>query len=157
VLFASNSITLYTLDTTDGSISSTVGSIGFGSGFNNGVNSLAFDSATNTLYGVDTVRGSLLTISTTTGAGTLVGTSGSVGFDNIAGLAFSGGRLLGSDAMTDQLVEINTTTGVGTAIGPIGFDNVLGLSAIPEPSAFVFLGIACVAWGLQRQRLRLSC
>jgi hypothetical protein len=78
----------------------------------------------------------LLTIDTTTGAGTFVGEIGSSANPTDAGrmpdISFSpNGRLYGSAAMVGALYNhalytINTTTGAGTLVGTTGFGSTLG-------------------------------
>lgn len=89
------------------------------------------------LYGTD--GASLYLIDVTTGAGTLIGSHGTVEYF-IGALAFDAngtlyGLSLGSSA---QLYEIDTTTGAATAIGPlnIGFVFEGGLAFSPEGDLF---------------------
>jgi hypothetical protein len=103
-----------------------VGPIGFVDVFG-----LAFDPSTGVLYGSATgTLDELITIDTSTGAGTVVGP---LGFNRVRGLAFDGatGTLYGVDATTDQLITIDKTTGAGTAVGPLGYNRVDGLAIDP--------------------------
>ena len=71
-LYGTSVGTLYTINTTTG-VAFAVGQIGFGN-----VDALAFDAATNILYGADNgeLSSQLITINTSTGAGTSVGNIG---------------------------------------------------------------------------------
>ena len=84
-----------------------------------GVRGLAFDPAgAGTLYGSDTsFFDQLLTIDTTTGAGTTVGARGSLP-SRVEGLAFDAttNTLYGTDFTSAQLITIDTVTGAGTAV-----------------------------------------
>jgi hypothetical protein len=83
------------------------------------------------LYGAQFYSRDLLTINTTTGAGTAVG---QMGFNGVAGLAFdpNTNTYYGSDTRTDQLLTINATTGQATAVGLFEIDNILGLAFDPN-------------------------
>jgi DNA-binding beta-propeller fold protein YncE len=97
-----------------------------------GMNGLAFDPNTNTLYGSNSSSSRLFTIDTTTATATLVG---SIGFNNVFGLAFdpNTNTLYGSEVTGDRnLLAINTSTGTGTAIGPTGFGQIGGLGFDPD-------------------------
>jgi DNA-binding beta-propeller fold protein YncE len=89
----------------------------------NGVLGLAFDPAgAGTLYGSDTsFFDQLLTIDTTTGAGTTVGARGSLP-SRVEGLAFDAttNTLYGTDISSGQLVTIDPTDGDATAVGSTG-------------------------------------
>jgi hypothetical protein len=121
-----NPSNLYILNPTNGTIVRTVGPIGFG------VTGLAIDPTTGTLYGTtgrNTGAGtgpnpvSLITISRTTGAGTLVG---KLRPDNegSADITFtSDGTLFGwLEPNTDDLVRIDKATGAATIVGNSGLD-----------------------------------
>ncbi len=73
----------------------------------------------------------LVTINTSTGVGTAVG---SMGIAGIMGLAFdrNTNTLYGSNSIFGQLHTINTSTGVATPVGPLGFDVVRGLAFDPN-------------------------
>jgi len=100
------------------------GNVGFA-----GIQALAFDSRTSSLYGADLVTGQLVRINPFTGVGTGVGP---LGFAGVMGLAFDPhtNTLYGADTATDQLIRIDTVTGFGTAIGPFGagLDDIKGLT-----------------------------
>jgi len=86
------------------------------------VNSLAF-SLQGTLYGAN---GSLYTISTSTGAATVVGSLG--GDDSDGDLAFDNHGNLFLSASDGNLAKVNPTTGQATDIGPIGFPDIFALA-----------------------------
>jgi IPTL-CTERM motif len=78
-------------------------------------------SAAQTLYGATGAgaTSNLYTISTITGAATVVGPIG----QGVTGMAFNGtmyGVTTGPSACSRCLISINTTTGAGTVIGPLG-------------------------------------
>jgi WD40 repeat protein len=104
---------LYKVNITNGS-TTLVGPTGF-----SGVGSLAFAPNGTTLYGVANVGRRLITINTSTGAGTAV-SGNATGSNNIADIAFRSDGVLfaaeGSDG-TASLDTINTTTGIATRIG----------------------------------------
>jgi hypothetical protein len=83
------------------------------------------------LYGAQFYSRDLLTINTTTGAGTAVG---QMGFNGVAGLAFdpNTNTYYGSDTRNDQLLTINATTGQATAVGLFEIDNILALAFDPN-------------------------
>lgn len=100
-----------------------------------GLNSLAFDLASDTLFSVNAASDTLVSINPTTGA---VTTIGAVGFTSVSALTFqpSTGLLFGVDGATDQLIVIDTVTGAGTARGTIQregttFTGVTGLTVNP--------------------------
>jgi uncharacterized delta-60 repeat protein len=86
------------------------------------VNSLAF-SPQGTLYGAND---SLFTISTSTGAATLVGSLGGPSSDG--DLAFDNEGNLFLSTTANDLANVNTTTGEATDIGPIGASGIYGLA-----------------------------
>ena len=129
--------TLYKVNPATGARMETIGEIGFA------VTGLAFDPTTGTLYGSTssqdaTEPGSLITINTATGAGTLVGAAGTrivTGCDTgTADITFTTtGTLFGWSECTDDLYNINKATGVGTLVGDSGFGSYgSGLSADPD-------------------------
>jgi CSLREA domain-containing protein len=108
---------LYTIDPATGTATS-VGPIGYA------VTGLAFDPTTGKLYGVTTGNStssprSVITIDRKTGAGTVVGPFGGC-CDNIADLAFKGGKLFGWGEGPDDLVKIDKATGAATVVGNSG-------------------------------------
>jgi hypothetical protein len=111
---------LYILNPATGAPLSTVGPIGFA------VSGMSFDPLNGVLYGATAPRGTstrqLITINTSTGAGTLIGALG-VTIDELA-FAANGtlygwsGRISGS-----SLYTINLTTGAATKVGTSGISN----------------------------------
>ncbi len=100
---------------------------------------------------VNTDTDTLLLIDILVGPGpnfiTEIGAPGSVGFDDIRGLAhnINAGVLFGSDVATNQIITIDTTTGVGTALpGALGFTNVQCLAINANGDLF---GVADIAGG----------
>src|SRR5215208_1694056 len=100
---------LYIIDPANGAVVQTIGPIGFA------VTGLAFHPGTGVLYGTTGAENdppALITINTSTGAGTLVGNN-TVG--PIADITFrSDGTLFGWTEGSDDLVTVNTATGVET-------------------------------------------
>jgi hypothetical protein len=113
--------TLYSIDVTTGT-ATLIGSVGFA------VNGLTWDATTGTLYGSARADAGLLTIDTTSGAGTLVaggfGTSSggcSSSDRNVLLAANSGGSMFGwCDPSSDDLMSIDKTTGLATRVGESG-------------------------------------
>jgi hypothetical protein len=110
---------LFTLNTSTGALATTIGPIGFG------ITGLAFHPTTGVLYGSTNHNSgaspdNLITINTTTGAGTVVGPFGSG--CRVADLTFtSDGTLYGwCEPGTDDLVTINLATGAATVVGDSG-------------------------------------
>lgn len=111
----SNNSNLITIDLATGS-TTVIGSIGYN------VNGLTYDSSTNTLFGSASSDVGLLSINTTTGAGSLIGSgfnSPSIGCSdrNVLLTSNSSGALFGwCDPSSDDLMSINKATGQATAI-----------------------------------------
>ena len=104
--------TLVQIDPVTGT-STVIGPVGYA------VNGLTYDSTTGTLYGSARSGGGLLTINTTTGAGTLVGSG--FGLNNVLLASNSAGDLFGwYDPSADDLTSINKVTGVATVVGESG-------------------------------------
>ncbi|MDC3378881.1 hypothetical protein OAX78_01180 [Planctomycetota bacterium] len=124
---------LWTYDKSNGALTQ-VGLVGFGS-----VNGLAFDPNTDTLYGSDVGSDQLITIDTTTGAGTPVGPTH--GFNRVDGLAFdpSTNTLYGCDQSSDQLLVFDTGTGAATSVGPTR-NSLNGLTFDPNTATLYGLG-----------------
>jgi hypothetical protein len=72
----------------------------------------------------------LYTIDQTSGATTLVGSTGVTVTGSVAGLTFAPDGTLFA-AMNDELYTIDPTTAAATLVGPIGFLGVSGLTALP--------------------------
>jgi hypothetical protein len=138
--------TLFIIDPTTGSVSSTVGAIGFA------VTGLAFDPITGILYG-STARAAgapaLITIDTATGAGTLVGLVG-VASEALADIAFSpGGTLYGwLEPGNDDLATVNTATGQATVVGNAGISTAFAGLAIDSTGTVFFGGLSDGSTGL---------
>ncbi len=107
--------------------------------------------------------GGLATVDPVTGLATPVG---SIGFDDVFGLAFLGDTLIGDATVsgddTGQLIDINTTTGAGTSVAilndlaePSNSDDIppqaLAVAPVPEPSTLL-LGVGLAGLGLIRRR-----
>jgi len=151
---------LVTIDPGTGAVSNIANTLTF-------VRGLAFDQASDILYGVtgETATSiNLVTIDPSTGAVTTIGATGQ--FGRRAGLAFDeDNRILymnlGVDASTpNSLFRINTATGAATLVGGNGavvgegIDGVawrpgIGAVSVPEPSSFALTGLGMlglVAW-----------
>jgi hypothetical protein len=96
----------------------------------------------------------LATIDLLNGAATIIGT---IGFDQVHGLAFKDGILYG---VTDnqEFLRLDLLTGRGTMIGNTGLGPYgLTTSPVPGPSTLWLLGSGCiclVCWGWRRQNSR---
>ncbi len=110
---------LYELDPTTGGVLSTIGATGFSH-----VTGIAFHPTTGILYGVVSNSGQLITINTTTGAGTLVGTTGEQIPDidfNSAGTLYGWSERDAAFTRSDDLVTLDLTTGASTLVGLSNF------------------------------------
>jgi len=84
-----------------------------------GLTGLAYDNATDTLYGSSSEN--LYTINQANGAASLIGPFNTGGL--MIGIACDiNGNMYGEDSGTDSLYEINTATGTATLIGELGID-----------------------------------
>ncbi len=103
---------LYTIDTSTGA-STLIGATGF-----NEVVSIDFNPVTGTLYGISNDTQQLITINTTTGAGTAV--ANMTWGKNSPDMSFNSAGTLytWSEASPDRLNTVNLTTGATTEIGP---------------------------------------
>lgn len=116
-----NPATLYQLNKATGAVIAVVGPTGFGH-----VAAIDFDPMTGVLYGIDNNSDQLLTLNTTTGAGTVVATItwvGGVGcHNNVPDMSFdSQGNLYAwREPCDDDLYRIDKVTGVATAVGNSG-------------------------------------
>jgi len=114
----------------------------------------AAQSKAGILYGSDVATDKLVTINTSTGAATSVG---SLGFSFVDGLAFdpNTNTLYGSDDVFNDLLTINTSTGAATLVGALGFSDVRGLAVVPEPSTVILAAIGLIglaAFGRRRRK-----
>lgn len=117
---------LYSVDTSTGA-ASVIGAVGYSS-----IGALDFDPTSNVLYGArggpDDTAGSLVTIDTATGAGTLVAAT-----HRMTGISFdSSGQLYGVDngsmsGVPSSLYLIDKSDGSWILIGSMEVSNVLGL------------------------------
>ena len=93
-----------------------------------GIQGLAFDSNSVTLYGTDIEQDVLVSIDSATGAATIIG---DLGFGAVRGLAFDAATntLYGIDTKSEQLITIDPITGAGTAAGgALGFPGAIALA-----------------------------
>ncbi|GJQ62421.1 MAG: hypothetical protein SCALA702_14740 [Melioribacteraceae bacterium] len=102
---------LYTIDPNTGAMTA-VGGSGVG------INGIAYDGTTNTLFGIG--GGMLYEIDMATGVATTVGATGSASL--MIGLACSGDGTLYTYSLDDELFMVDKNTGAVTLIGAIGFD-----------------------------------
>lgn len=96
------------------------------------VTGLAYDPNNDVLYGINRNFDTLLSINTSTGAGTTIG---SLGIDTVAGgLAFdrNSNTLYYNDNTSSSMYSINTTTGAATLIGLNGIGLMQGLAFDPN-------------------------
>lgn len=85
-----------------------------------GYEGLAYDSTSNTLYGVRSVPvAELFVIDPTTGVGRSIGP---IGFSNVSSLGFNSTTqtLYAADGFTQTLYILSITTGQGTVVGSVG-------------------------------------
>jgi hypothetical protein len=119
-----------------------------------------------TLYGLSqsptgTAQPSLYTIDTTTGATTLIGSTGLTGV-NVGGLAVDPNTGVLYAGINGSLYTINTTTGAATLVGNTGFSLTSGIafegsasiSAVPEPATLLLVGSGLASVGARRWRNR---
>jgi hypothetical protein len=115
---------LLTISRTTGTATPVGGLIGYR------VEGLAYDSVNNNLYGCTYPANDLVSINTSTGKGTVVGSG--IGFQNLEGLAFNplDGKLYSVDVMSGALIRIEPSTGIGTVVAyiPSSWEQERGLS-----------------------------
>jgi hypothetical protein len=130
------------------------------------IRGLSFDTNHNILYGVDDFN--LYTINTTTGAATLVGSTGLA--ESLEGIAYDAATntlYLNTGLNDESLYTLNTTTGAATLVGPNGSVAGLGIDGIaflpatstPEPGTLTLIASGLVAFGgfhLRRWRRKPS-
>jgi DNA-binding beta-propeller fold protein YncE len=132
-----NLASLVILNPATGAVVQTIGPIGFA------VTGIAFHPITRQLYGstggqdpVVANRNSLIRISTTTGAGTMIGQIAAGG--PTADITFApDGTLYGWSEATDDLVTINLSTGLGTPVGDSGL-STFGSGTAYAPGGLVY-------------------
>jgi hypothetical protein len=117
---------------------------------------LAFDQA-GTLFGISDTSDELISISTTTGNGTLVGATGlSMAFD-LASRPEDGAMFV-ADSATSSLYRIDTGTGATSLVGGYGsFTNVVGLAfgpggTVPVPGTLALSALGLLAIGARSRR-----
>lgn len=134
VLYATDGLSvsdLHTVDMTTGS------SVLVAATLHNAIRGLAHDPVTGTLYGVTGASGLLLSINTSTGSSTAIGTAiNASGTKAFYGLAF--------DKVDSLLYTISsgtvysfTTTGTGTSIGATSISSATGLDIIPYQESYI--------------------
>ena len=85
-----------------------------GTNIGTSIDDIAIDPTTGVMYGSDTTNSQLITINTSTGAGTVVGSFG--GSVDLEGMGFhSDGTLYGTEGR--RVYTINTSTGAATQVG----------------------------------------
>lgn len=117
---------------------------------------LGFDQA-GALFGISDASDELISISTATGNGTLVGATGlGFGFD-IASRPEDGAMFL-ADSGTFSLYRIDTGTGATTLVGGYGSaDNIVGLAfgpggSVPLPGTLALSALGLAALGARSRR-----
>jgi hypothetical protein len=144
---------LVTVDQTTGQLTTIGEIVGYSP-----VRGLAYDAATDTLYGVadgsnpqGTLGGDvLLAIDRTTGAASEVGNTG---FSLIGGIRFDADGVLyggvnpvaAQQGVVAELITIDPTTGAGTDVGPTGAPGLSGLAFVPGGGPSV-LEIPTLSW-----------
>lgn len=120
------------------------------------VYALAFDQA-GTLFGVSANTQELISISTATGNGALVGGTGVSSAFDIASRPEDGAMFL-ADSGTSSLYRIDTGTGATTLVGGYGsFTNVVGLAfgpggTVPLPGTLALSALGLAALGARSRR-----
>jgi hypothetical protein len=143
---------LYEIDPTTGA-TSFIGRILFENVF-----ALAFDQ-TGQLFGIADATDELITISTATGNGALVGSVDTFAAFDIASRPEDNVMFL-SDSGTSSLYRIDTATGATSLVGPYGSAvNIAGLAfgpgaAVPVPGSLGLAALGLMALGAQVRRRR---
>jgi DNA-binding beta-propeller fold protein YncE len=89
---------------------------------------LEYVPSTDTLYGVSSLNNGLYEINKTTGAATLIGTSGLTSFTNLGWNSLTG-TMYATNSGTDSLYTMNLATGAMTLVGALsGPTNPNGLA-----------------------------
>src|SRR4051794_23615488 len=138
---------LLVINPANGAVLSTIGPIGFA------VTGLAQNPLTGQIFGSTTALStnaprSLITVNTTTGAGTAIGPFGLVN-DSLADLAFdNAGNLYGWGSISGNLFRVNQTTGAATLVGASGL-------GVPQGSGLTFAqGVLFLSMDLDTGQLR---
>jgi hypothetical protein len=122
-------------------------------------------AGSTTLYGLDNLTGSLVTVDSVSGAvhtvGSLSGGGGPSGFTGANGFEIKGANtayaaLQLPTSPGSTLFSIDLATGHASQLGQIGGggsnDLIIGIAAVPEPASLAILGIGALA--LMRRRKR---
>jgi len=149
--FGASQDALYTIDPLSGH-TSLVGVIGF-----DNVYALGFDQQ-GKLFGVSEISKALISINTTTGAGTQIDGFKNNDINRAFDLASRPGdnTMFLADSGSMSLYTLNTVTGHVDLIGPYGSSaNIVGLAfltSVPEPSTYLVLCVGLSLFALLRQR-----
>ena len=98
---------------------------------NTPISGMAYDRNHDVVYGISPTFDTLYSVDPGTGTATVIGSGGSLGYDNANGLAYDPNTdtLWATDNNTNTLFTVDTLTGVGTAVATIsgGFSEIEGL------------------------------
>lgn len=149
VLYATDYITLYTVDQTSGAATPVGGMGGLGEYW-----AMDYHDALNRMFAISNTDDSLYEVDMSTGATTFIGSTGA---DRISDIWYddSTQTLFGvtDGAGGDQYYTINTTTGFATFTGSAGSGNLTGLGwTVPAPGALALLGLAGLLGTRRRRR-----
>ncbi|MCF6238821.1 MAG: hypothetical protein L3J79_08435 [Candidatus Marinimicrobia bacterium] len=91
-----------------------------------GVVGMAYDGASDTLYGASYTSGLLFTIDPTAGRTIAIGRIG----NGISGMTYdnTSGYLFGVDGVADTLIRIDPSTGQTTTVGSMGYAGIFGIA-----------------------------
>jgi PEP-CTERM motif len=127
---------------------------------NDVIDDLAYDANHNILYGINGTD-LLETINTSTGATTVIGSTGLVGNIAAVGLAYDSttNTLYMNDGVGHNLYTLNTATGAKTLVGSNGTSAVLdGMADIgpstPEPGTLLLMALGMPALAMTRRAVR---